>query len=59
MHGITRTKPLGNPVPAGCRGGKQAGFRDRLRGFFWADWLEMPAVQARFREDSEVAEARG
>lgn len=27
--------------------------------FFWADWLEMPAVQARVREDSEVAEARG
>ena len=34
MQGITRTKPLGNPVPAGCRGGKQAGFRDRLRGIF-------------------------
>lgn len=28
-------------------------------GFFWADWLEMPVVQALVREDSEVAEARG
>ncbi len=49
-------------VGESCAGRLSRGKTSQLIGCgggVWADWLEMPAVQARVREDSEVAEARG